>query len=285
MIIDSHAHYAHPKYNVEIPYLCEENGEWAIRRADRERLICEMREAGIVGFVEPSIGFDAIESQLSLVSSHSDFMWAAVGVHPTRCFKTEWKNRKRLEGYAKQVNAIAIGETGLDYHHDREEQHRIMQKRWFIYQLKLADKMKLPMVLHIRMADRDALKILKRHKRRLHGGVAHCFTGNYQIAEEYIKLGLAIGIGAKLLDDDEGRDLREAVAHVSLSSILVETDAPFVMPEIDEELCRGNARKKLCNSSFILPAIIRKIAQIRGESYETVEEAVYKNTVRVYGLK
>ncbi len=286
MIIDSHAHYAHPRFDTEFPYLDRENGAYTVSRAHREELLAEMRDQQIVGFIEPSIGFDSIEKQLKLVSAHSPYMWAAIGVHPTRCIHTPWKNRKKVTEYAEESHPIAIGETGLDYHYPRNQQHRLRQKRWFVYQLKLAHRLNLPLVLHIREADGDALKILKKYRALLHGGVVHCFGGDHRLAEEYISLGFTIGIGGKLLcPDEQGRALCDTVKHVPLTHLLVETDAPFVLPDTAELTCSGNQRKKLCNSSLILPAVIRKIAELRGESHETVEETIYQNTVRTFGLR
>ncbi|MBQ9117521.1 MAG: TatD family hydrolase [Clostridia bacterium] len=286
MIIDSHAHYAYPRFDAEIPYLCETDGKWDVRRAGREQLIKEMRESNIVGFIEPSIGFDAIPAQLETVKMHSEYMWAALGVHPTRCFSTAWANRKRVAEMAERENIIAIGETGLDYHYSRKEQHRLRQIMWFIYQIRLADRLRLPLVLHIRMADRDALRILRMNKKRLHGGVVHCFGGDSALAKQYETLGFAVGIGGKLLSDNEqGRALSDTVRNAPLSTLLVETDAPYVIPETRDIPCGANQRKKLCNSSFILPAVIRRIAELRGEPCEAVEKAIYENTVRVFGLK
>lgn len=285
MIIDSHAHYTHKRFDVEVPYLCAQDGEWAVRYADRETLFAEMQKNNIVGVIEPSIEFDGIEKQRKIASKHRAYMSTAFGVHPTRCVNTAWKNRKELKNYAEKADIIAIGETGLDYHLPRKKQHRLYQKRWFVYQLKLADHLKLPLILHTRDADKDALKILKKYKKRIHGGVVHCFTGDRLLAEKYITLGFVIGIGGKLLCDDEaGRILSDTVKHVPLSSILVETDAPFVFPDVSELAYSGNQRKKLCNSSLILPAVIRKIAELKEESYTTVENILYQNTLRVFNL-
>ena len=138
MIIDSHAHYAHRKFDTEFTYVKEKEDGFEIIRSDRETLISELKESGIVGFIEPSIDFDSIEKQLELVSENKDFMYAAVGVHPTRCMRTVWKNRKKLFGYARRENVVAIGETGLDYHHKRKEQHRFLQKMLRLYPVRLA---------------------------------------------------------------------------------------------------------------------------------------------------
>ena len=282
MIIDSHAHYAHARYDVEFPYLSYGDSSYEVCRADRENLFLEMQKKGIVGVIEPSIGFENIEKQMALVAENPDFMRLSLGVHPTRCFRTDWKNRKKLKYYAENASLVAIGETGLDYHYKREEQHRWTQKRWFVYQIKLADRLGLPLVLHIRNADNDALKILKRYQKKLHGGVVHCFSGDFSLAEKYISLGFALGIGGKLLCKEDAAILSETVKRVPLSSLLLETDAPFVLPDTEKGLCTGNQRKKLCNSSCILPCLLETIADLRGESRAFVEETIYRNTRRIF---
>ena len=285
MIIDSHAHYAHPRFRANIPYFGAKDETFAVDHADKETLISSMRQQGIMGFIEPSIGFDQIENQAAFVSAHRDFAWMALGVHPTRCIHVPWEKREKVKEYAESYPIIAIGETGLDYHYKRKKQHRFRQKRWFIYQLKLADQLNLPLVLHIRKADRDGLRILKRYKNMLHGGVAHCFVGDHKLAEKYIALGLALGVGGRLLDDTaEGRALQDTVANVPLTSLLVETDAPYVLPKISEQIVSDKDRKKLCNTSLILPAVIRRIAELRGEPYDAVEAQIYRNTLRIFKL-
>ena len=285
MIIDSHAHYAHPNLDKEVPYLSACDGEWRVERAKRDEIISALKENGISCVIEPSIGYSAIENQLSLAEKYGNFFRLAIGVHPTRCIRTKWRLRKNLSSLADRANAVAIGETGLDYHYPRKKQHRLRQKAWFLYQLKLADEMKLPLVLHVRDADKDALSILEKQKSRLHGGVAHCFTGDAKTAEKYIALGFAVGIGGKLLADDEtGNRLCDTVKNIPLSSILAETDSPLVLPELEDGVCGKSARKKLCNTSLILCAVIKRIAELRGEEYKTVEDEIYKNTLRVFRL-
>ena len=285
MIIDSHAHYAYDRFTGKFPYLCKRDGAYAVAHGTLDDLLCEMRQNGIVGTVEASIGYEDLDGQMALAAALQPYVHTTVGVHPTRCIHTAWKNRKNLRAYVQQNKPVAIGETGLDYHHPRKEQRRLRQKMWFRYQLKLADELKLPLVLHIRRADRDALRILQANRARLHGGVVHCFTGDAALANQYVALGLCIGIGGKLLwENEEGREICEAVKRVPLSSILVETDAPFVLPDTKELDCSKKQRRKLCNSSLILPDVIRKIAELREEPYETVEDTIYQNTLRLFGL-
>lgn len=285
MIIDSHTHYAHARYDREFPYLEEQNGDYAVQRATREQLLASMKTNGIVGIIEAAIGLDGIEKQIALASDPSFRTWITVGVHPTRCIHTPWRLRKKVTSYAETMAPVAIGETGLDYHHPRKKQHRLRQNIWFRYHLHLADRLKLPLVLHIRNADKYALPILQKYRTRLHGGVVHCFSGDITLAEQYIRLGFALGIGGKLLcDDEQGKILCETVKRVPLDTLIVETDAPFVLPDTGKLPCSRKQLRKLCNSSLILPAVIRKIAELRSEDYEATERAIYRNTIRVFRL-
>lgn len=284
MIIESHAHYAYHKFEGDFPYLGEREGSFYVDDTRLSALIADMKAKGIVGCIEPSIGFESIEKQLSLVKAHRGYLWATIGVHPTRCVHTAWKNREKVTEYAETEEIVAIGETGLDYHYKRKEQYRLRQKRWFVYQIKLADRLQLPLVLHIRMADRDALRILKKYKNKLHGGVVHCFSGDSHLAAEYVKLGFAIGIGGKLLCEADAAALEDAVKNVPLSHLLVETDAPFVLPDLGKDVCSKKKREKLRNTSLILPAVLERIAFLRGESKDAIEDAIYQNTLRIFRL-
>ena len=287
MIIDSHAHYALPVFDGEFPYLDHTAEGYAIRRGNRETMLADMRAGGIVGFIEPAIRFDeeAVEKQMQTVARHEDCMWAAIGLHPTRCHRVDFSEREKLSEHAKKNRPVAIGETGLDYHHPRGEQHRRAQKRWFKFQIRLAHELNLPLILHIRDADKDALRILKRRRKLLRGGVVHCFKGNAGLAQSYISLGFAIGIGGKLLaDGHEAKALEQTVREIPLSSILVETDAPYVLPDISDLKCGSHQRKKLCNSSLILPAVLRRIAELRSRSAEEVENEIFQNTLRTFHL-
>lgn len=286
MIIDSHAHYASARYEGEFPYLDGQNGTYTVGRAHRDALLGRMKEAGIAGVIEPGIGFDNLEQQLALAEEQAGYLWAAIGVHPTRCIHTPWSRFGQVARFAETRHPIAIGETGLDYHYPRLKQHRLRQKRWFIQQIRLADCLHLPLILHIREADEDALKILNKHRSRLHGGVVHCFGGNAELARKYVALGFSLGIGGKLLwNDAQGLALQETVRSMPITCLLVETDAPYVLPDLPEDLTASKKqRRKLCNSSLLLPMLIRRISELRGETAEAVEDAIFQNTVAAFHL-
>ena len=244
----------------------------------RSNLIEEFRSAKISAVIEPAIELESNERLLDLSREYPDFVFPAVGVHPTRTPQTPWSARKQVEEWSKDKNVIAIGELGLDYHHDRKEQHRLKQKLWFIWQILLADKRNLPVILHIRLADRDAIRILRFFKNKLHGGVCHCFTGDAETARIYTQeFGFLLGIGGYLLQGTEtSRALEEAVKETPLEFLVLETDGPYVKPKAPEGIS-GKQWKKSRNTSLMVPEVAKRIAEIKGIDVEEVEQNTTKN--------
>ena len=221
---------------------------------------------------------------LELVAQHPRHIFPAIGIHPTRSIFEKWSDRYRLAAYANTPGVIAIGEIGLDYHYKREEQHRLKQHIWFLYQLNLAWKLKLPVILHVRDAHEDALRILRMHPARKMGGVIHCFYGSKEIAEQYLKLGYHIGIGGSVLQlEERAKDLWEAIPHIPLDRILLETDAPFILPYC-KDVIQPKFLRRARNTSLILPAVINKIAELMGIPADEVERATAENAIRLFDL-
>ena len=281
MIVDSHAHYAHASFSNTFRYLSwEEN--WSLKEGTLEELLAQMEARGISMSIEPGIALDFNERVLALAKRYPGRIFPAVGCHPTRCISEKWSGRKRLEDFLKRGAVVAVGETGLDYHHPRQEQRRFRQYLWFLCQLRLARKHKLPLILHIRDADRDAIRILKLCKPR-YGGVVHCCGEGWDVIQEYLRLGLHIGIGGVLLNPARNEKLREAVKHIPLDRILVETDSPYVLPYCKDVLPPKLVRRAR-NSSLILPRVISEIAAIQRITPEETERATAENAIRLFGL-
>lgn len=281
MIVDSHAHYAHASYSNSFRYLSwEEN--WTLHEGSLEELFARMDDMGITMSVEPGVGLDFNENILALARKHPGRIFPAVGCHPTRCICEKWSDRGRLAEISKEPGIVAIGETGLDYHHPRKEQHRFRQLMWFLYQLWLARKRKLPLVLHIRDADWDAIKVLKVFRPK-YGGVVHCCGEGWDIIREYLKMDLYIGIGGVLLNPARNEKLRSAVDKIPLERIVVETDSPYVLPQCKDVLPPKLVRRTK-NSSLILPRVIAEIAALKGIDAAQVERVTAENAIRLYHL-
>ena len=281
MIVDSHAHYAHAAFSNSFRYLSwEEN--WTLREGSLEELLEKMADRGISMSVEPGIALDFNERVLELARRYPGRIFPAVGCHPTRCIYEKWSDRGRLAEFSNSPGIVAIGETGLDYHHPREEQQRRKQFLWFLYQLRLAKKRKLPLILHIRDADRDAIRVLKLFRPK-YGGVVHCCGEGWDIISEYLKLGLYIGIGGTLLNPARNEKLKPAIARIPLERILVETDSPYVLPYCKDVLPPKLVRRTR-NSSLILPRVIDEIAAIKGVDRDEVERITAENAIRLFHL-
>jgi TatD DNase family protein len=136
----------------------------------------------------------------------------------------------------------------------------------------------------VRDAHEDALRILRIHPAKKLGGVIHCFYGSWEIAEQYLKLGYHLGIGGSILQQEErAKDLWDAIPNIPLDRILLETDAPYILP-----YCKDVIQPKLLrrgrNTSLILHEVIKKIAELKDLSVRQVEEATFANTVSLFNL-
>ena len=172
---------------------------YTLKEGDRDQLFQELLDANTPYSIEPGVSLQSCEEVLQLCAEYPGRIFPAVGIHPTRSIYEKWSDRKKLDAFAKTPGVIAIGECGLDYHYKREEQHRLKQHIWFLYQLDLAWRLKKPVILHVRDAHEDALRILRWHPARKLGGVIHCFYGSWEIALQYLKLGYHFGIGGSIL--------------------------------------------------------------------------------------
>ena len=284
MIIDSHAHYNNSAYKKPFRYLSYDKEGFSLKEGELPQLMQEMEDADVCYFIEPGVSLQSCEEVLELAAQYPGRIFPAMGIHPTRSVYEKWSDRKKLDAFAKMPGVVAIGECGLDYHYKREEQHRLKQHLWFVYQLNLAWKMKLPVILHIREAHEDALRVLRWHPARKLGGVIHCFYGSKEITEQYLKLGYHIGIGGSALQlEERAKNLWEAIPHIPLERILVETDAPFILPYC-KDVIQPKLLRRARNTSLILPAVIKKIAELKGISPGEVEQATTENTIRLFNL-
>lgn len=284
MIIDSHAHYAHASYKNTLRYLTRNAEGYCLAEGDLAQLMQEMEAANILCSIEPGVSLDSNEEILRLWKAYPGRIFPAMGVHPTRAIHEAWPDRKCLKALAQTEGIVAIGETGLDYHFPRKEQHRIKQHIWFLYQLDLARQRQLPVILHVRSAHKDALRILKHHPARHLGGVVHCFNADWETARQYLELGYHIGIGGAVLQQPERAELLcDAVRRLPLERILLETDAPFILPYCKDTI-KPKQLRRARNTSLILPDVAAKIGALQGVPAETVERITTENARRLFRL-
>ena len=271
MLFDSHAHINFEDYTEE----------------DRNQLIKEI-EASDLAYVM-DVGFDLISSIQAVKDAGAlEGCFAAIGFHPYDAVKkmTE-EDICRLETlYIRNKDKVkAIGEIGLDYHYDDTD--RELQKLWFRRQIQLANKLKLPIVVHSRDADQDTLDILKEEgafskercgwfpQRRGANCVMendarvllHCFSGSREMGQQYVKLGATLSVAGPLTFKNN-RKTTEMVSGIPMEYLLVETDSPYLTPEP----FRGKP-----NKPYFVEHTARRLAVIKGVSYETACSQTMEN--------
>ena len=176
---------------------------------------------------------------------------------------------------ANNKQVIAIGECGLDY--NRDFSPRDIQRNIFSRQLKLAEQLDLPVYLHERDASEDMLSILQSHKVR---GVLHCFTGDEDALKHYLALGLYIGITGWVCDERRGEALQQLIPSIPLERLLIETDAPFLIPRTITP--KPKSRR---NEPCYLPYVCQTIADLKGLEFATVAKQTTLNFQQLFSHK
>ncbi len=207
MLIDTHLHLDAAEFD-----------------ADRQQVLAECRAAGVGGFVVPAVDRDSFVRVAALADRNPE-VYPAYGVHPLFVSAAVEDDLVLLEGRLQDGRCVAVGEIGLDYFVPDADHTRQLQ--FFIAQLRLAQKFDLPVILHLRRAQDEVLKQLRRS--RVRGGIAHAFNGSRQQAEAFIDLGFKLGFGGAMTFAGSQR-IRRLATELPLDAIVLETDAPDMAP-------------------------------------------------------
>lgn len=253
MIFESHAHYDDAQFD-----------------EDREEILGSMQAQGIGTIVNVGASLNSCKRTRELVKKYP-FLYGAMGVHPDETGALNEETFAELSSWCDEEKIVAVGEIGLDYYWDTEP--REVQKKWFIRQLALAREKNLPVIIHSRDAAEDTFEIMKEHGAGLEG-VIHCFSGSKEMALRYVEMGFYIGIGG-VVTFKNGRKLKEVAEAVPLTSILIETDCPYMAPV-------PNRGKR--NSSLNLKYIADEIANIKGITYDKVVEQTEANAKKMFRI-
>ena len=236
---------------------------------DREEVINECLNQNVKKLIV--VGFDKETNKLALeLSSKYDFLFPTVGLHPTELDDYSDDFFVYLENLIKERKVVGIGECGLDYYWDDSKKE--LQKEVFKKQIELSLKYDKPLIIHSRDAIGDTLEVLKSVNKPLKG-VMHGYSGSLEMAREFVKLGLKIGIGG-VLTFKNAKAIKEVVKELDLSNFVLETDCPYLTPTP----YRGKR-----NAPYYIPLIAAEMASIKDIDIKEVEDATTKNANELFG--
>ncbi len=253
MYIDSHVHL-----NSDALY---ENLDFYIQKAHKQ----QVSHMIVIGFDEQT-NKRAIE-----IAEKYPNIYATVGFHPTEAKSITADDFNVLKTYLKHDKVVAIGECGLDFYWDKDNEKA--QLDVFRTQIELSKKYNLPLIIHMRDASEKTFNLLEEYAPVK--GIMHCYSGSAEMAERFLKLGLHISLGGPVTFKN-AKTPKEVAKMVPLDKLLIETDAPYLTPH--------PYRGKQNDSSYI-PLIAREIARIKSLSIEKVAQATTDNALKLFNIK
>jgi len=250
---------------------------------DREAVIARAQAAGVKTLIITGNDIESSAVAAAYVRENANLNCrSTAGVHPHNA--KDWNEQAlvRLEELVTlHGNDIrAVGECGLDYNRNFSPQDA--QRKCFEDQLNLASKMGKPVFLHERDAFADFFSILKQYRAGLPGAVVHCFTGGPAELEAYLSIDCYIGITGWVCDERRGDSLVPLLTHIPANRLLLETDAPYLLPR---SLPRSVRRKSGRNEPCFLPHIAASVAEILGKPLEQIAAETSVNAERLFVIE
>ena len=271
MLFDSHTHMNNEDFTEQ----------------QREQLAEEI-EASCVSYV-CDVGFN-LESSVIAIKHAEKYPWcyAAVGFHPHDAKDMDDTSLQMIKALARKPKVKAIGETGLDFYHNHSPQD--VQRECFRKQIRLANELKMPIIIHSREADQEVLDILREEQAFSNERVSwfpeiqgkpdarvllHCFSGSKELAKQYVRLGGTISVAGPITYKNARKSV-EVAYEIPIEYLLIETDAPYLTPEP----FRGKR-----NKTPFVEYTARKVAEIKGMAYEEAARITCENAKRFYGIE
>lgn len=256
---DSHSHLNDEKFDI-----------------DRDEIIRYIFESGVETFITAGYSVESSEKALE-ISKNYDFIYTTAGISPNdipQCEEELWKQLREIERLVENNSGkiVAIGEIGLDYYWNTE--NKDLQKKAFIEQIKIANKFRLPIVIHTRDAVMDTIQILKENNV-LEKGAFHCCPQNRELIKEGLKLGFYISFAGPITFKNS-KNSEEMINLVPNDKLLIETDSPYLAPEP----VRGTR-----NTPINVKFVAQRIANAKGLSVEQIADITYNNAKTIFSIK
>ncbi len=239
---------------------------------DRKDVVSRAVEAGVSRLFVPNVDDKTIDALLNFTNEYNNIAFPMVGFHPGSV-REDWQKRiSFVNELLEQRKFVAIGEIGIDLYWDENKKFEKEQKEAFAYQIHLANKNNLPIVIHTRSSMQVALDVVNAVKPNKYG-IFHCFSGSYEEAKKVIDKGFFLGIGGVVTFKNS--NLPEIVKKVGVEHIVLETDSPFLTPVPH----RGKR-----NESAYIPIIGKKVAEITQTPIGEVASITTRNSKSIFGV-
>ena len=252
MYFDTHAHYENSRFD-----------------DDRDTLLGKMQDGDISLILNAACNLPSAQLSLEIADKYP-FVYASIGVHPHDSKDMSDGTVAKLEELLKHPKAVAVGETGLDFHYDFSP--RDVQKKRFREHLELARRIKKPVIVHMREATEETLDIVRDFRDVT--GVFHCFPGSWETAKIILDMGWYLSFTGVITFKNAKKPL-EVLEKMPIDRLMLETDCPYMAPEP----VRGRR-----NSSLYMPHIAEKVANVRGMAIEDVAAITMENGKRLFGI-
>jgi len=249
---------------------------------DRLAVIQNAAAVGVTRQIVTGADAEGSKQALALAQHYPGKLWATAGVHPHHANEYNADTDALLRELAVQEPVVAVGEMGLDYFRNFSSHEE--QEFAFDAQLQIAVDVQKPVFLHQRDGHGAFVAILRNHLDNICGGVAHCFTGTKEEMKTYLDMGLFIGITGWICDERRGHDLQEAVKYLPLDRIMLETDAPYLLPrDLSKEQKKQISGRR--NEPALLPHVLATTAKLMSVTEAELAAAATRNTETLFGLE
>ena len=241
-------------------------------RKDIPQVVERAAHAGVEQLIVTGTDISHSEQAIRLTELYESVCYATTGLHPHHASDYSGDLDSELRDMLSHKNAVAVGECGLDF--NRNFSTRQEQIRAFEAQLEIAIDLQKPVFLHQRDAHGDFIAMIKSCRSELGQLVAHCFTGSMEEVNDFVILDMYIGVTGWICDERRGASLQQAVKHIPLDRIMLETDAPYLLPRDLQEKPVEKNRNEPC----YLPHIARTVAKHMAIDEAQLTAAAYKNS-------
>jgi len=244
---------------------------------DFHKVVADARQTGVSHIIVTGTDIESSEAALALARNDAQLSCTA-GFHPHVASDCGADELQRIAALAGNPELVAIGETGLDFNRNYSPQD--VQCSVFEQHLQLAADLQKPLFLHQRDAHDTFVSLLRRYRDQISGGVVHCFTDSQAALDDYLELDMYIGITGWICDERRGQLLRELVARIPPDRLLIETDAPYLLPRTLQP--KPSSRR---NEPRHLVAVLNEIAVCCGRSPAQLATETSANAQRLFGSR